>query len=98
VLRYSMRVTSAEQTLVETIQKLRFGEMYSLKVGQTPDVQFPLTTSANVRDLLELLREWGRVDVLTVHEGEPVTAELDYQENGYRCRKRIKFPTTKTEG
>ncbi len=98
MVKYDIEVSDSEAALIETMQNLRYGEMFSVEIDARPAGQAK-KVSANVRSLLEWIRDGAQhIDVLTVHEGEPVLAEIDYQHHGFRCRKRIKFPTTKTEG
>lgn len=98
MVKYDIDVSDSEAALIEAMRNLRYGEMFSVEIDARPAGQ-AMKVSANVRSLLELTRDgMQHIDVLTVHEGEPVLAEIDYQDRGFRCRKRIKFPTTKTEG
>jgi hypothetical protein len=95
-----MRVTEQERQLTEVIRAVGYGEMYAVRLGANPPAPtLTLTTSAAMRDLLELLRgKVSQIDVLTIHAGEPTLVELDYQEHGFRCRKKIKLPTAPAEG
>jgi len=92
MLRYKANVSGEERRLIETIQKIGFGEIYAPKMeGQQHSEAAEV--SANVKDLLDLIRSGAPVSIITIHQNEPVYAEVDQLIDGFRCRKRIKFPT-----
>ena len=94
----SFVVSCSELELLEAIREVEHGEMYGVEVDVTePTITAQLSQSA--RDLLDTIRNGIQyIDVLTIHNGEPSLAEVDFKKNGFRCRKKIKFPTVKTEG
>jgi hypothetical protein len=90
-------VSDAEFELVKVTRHLQFGTIYGVEVkheyrSMTAEV------SIEESDLIDFAREHPYIDVLTVHAGQPVTAETDFVEKGFRCRKKHKFPTVRTEG
>lgn len=94
----SYLVSSEEMMLLGAIRELGYGYMYGVRVEEhKPDL--PLEVTHAEKDFLEAIRNGlQEIDVLTVHGGEPTVAETDYKHNGFRCRKKIRFPTVKTEG
>jgi hypothetical protein len=98
MLKYKTIVNSQIAVLITTMRSLRFGEMYGVEIDLDGDDLFPLEVSKNEYDLVqEIHNGLQHIDVLTVHNGEPVRAEVDEKTNGFRCRKKIKFPTVQTE-
>lgn len=94
MLPYKARVTDQVLNLITSLRTLRFGEVYGVEVdnvGKTVQVN----VSRAERDLIQLIDDGTQyIDVLTVHQGEPVMAEIDFKnEVGFRCRKKVKFPT-----
>ncbi len=97
MLKYKAVVNSQIAVLITTTRSLRFGELYGVEIDLDGD-QYPLEVSKNEYDLIEAIYNGlQHIDVLTVHNGEPVRAEVDEKTNGFRCRKKIKFPTVQTE-
>lgn len=94
----SYLVSAREQELLDCLREVQYGEMYGVEIAaQEPGIE-ELVSPAE-RDLLEAIRDGMQyIDVLTIHNGEPSVAELDYKSAGFRCRKKIKFPTVRTEG
>ncbi len=98
MLKYKAVVNSQTAVLITTTRSLRFGELYGVEIELDGDDLFPLEVSKNEYDLIEAIHNGLQyIDVLTVHNGEPVRAEVDAKTNGFRCRKKIKFPTVQTE-
>ncbi len=97
MLKYKAVVNSQIAVLITTTRSLRFGELYGVEIDLDGD-QYPLEVSKNEYDLIEAIYNGlQHIDVLTIHNGEPVRAEVDEKTNGFRCRKKIKFPTVQTE-
>ncbi|MEL7591636.1 MAG: hypothetical protein AAGU17_10140 [Anaerolineaceae bacterium] len=94
----SYLVSTNEQELLKVIREVEYGELYGVEIAaQEPELEALVSTAE--RDLLEVIRGGLQyIDVLTIHNGEPSIAELDYQQAGFRCRKKIKFPTVRAEG
>ena len=94
----SYLVSAREQELLDVIHEVQYGELYGVEIeAQEPGIE-ELVSPAE-RDLLEAIRGGLQyIDVLTIHNAEPVVAELDYKRAGFRCRKKIKFPTVRAEG
>ncbi len=97
MLRYTTTAFESAIRLIETARKLKFGEICSIEVVYTGSPR-EVEVSRNEADLLNFLDENPCIDKLTVHQGEPVLAETNYESNGFRCRKKIKFPTERSEG
>lgn len=93
MLRYKARVSGEERRLIDTIHKIGYGEIYSPKVeGQLHNEVADV--SANVKDLLDLIRSGAPVSIIIIHQNEPVYAEVDQLIDGFRCRKKVRFPST----
>ena len=92
MLRYKARISGEERRLIETIQKIGYGEIYAPKMeGQLHNEVADVST--NVKDLLDLIRSGAPVSIIIIHQNEPVYAEVDQLIDGFRCRKKVKFPT-----
>jgi hypothetical protein len=79
--------------LLSAIDATQFGQIENVTVEH--DVaSIPAVVSENQRDLIALIRSGTRYfDSISVHRGEPVIAETSGTDFGFRCRKKIKFPT-----
>ena len=92
-------ISPYEADLIEAMRLMQFGEMFGVDVpadgGQFIEMHLPQAT----HDLLLYIRSGVQhIDVLTVHHGQPVQAETDSKILGFRCRRKVKFPTIPTEG
>jgi hypothetical protein len=75
------------------MQQVRFGEMFGVEIPSSEPYLDYHGASQTEQDLIFVIRSGIQyIDVLTVHNGQPVTIELDQEINGFRCRKKIKFP------
>ena len=84
-----------EHLLLVAIRDMKFGEMYDVDIPECDDkpVQEELTPCQ--RDLIEAIRNGlQEISILSIHNGEPAFAETDCVIRGFRCRKKIKFPTS----
>jgi hypothetical protein len=98
MLQYILTLSKEEQDLLWTIRELCFGELFGIEIKDTPKT-CALKVSPSERDLIDLIRSGTqKIDILSVHMGEPVLAEVDFKLNNFRCRKKIKFPTLRKEG
>lgn len=82
-----------EIKLLNAVRDLGFGEIFGADV---PDA--PCTLMMDLNEAEWKLVNWLRaghthIDVLSVHMGMPALAETDYEKDGFRCRKKTKFPT-----
>lgn len=94
----SLSVSSSERKLLTLIREVGFGEMYGVEILEG-EHDYVVTPTQAEHDLLMAIRNGlQHIDVLTIHNGEPTMAEVDFKDSGFRCRKKIKFPTVKTEG
>ncbi len=93
MLKYWVRVSGEERKLIETIRKIEFGEIYSPKVEDREHSEVA-EVSGNVSDLLDLIRTGMPISIITIHQSEPVYAEVDQLVDGFRCRKKVRFPST----
>ena len=93
MLRSTMKLSEAEVKLLEAIHEVGYGEMFGVEVPHgAPNSNREV--SKNFKDLVEFVRDGNQyIDVLTIHQGEPVTAEIDQEIKGFRCRKKRRFPT-----
>ncbi len=92
MLKYMVRISREEQKLIETIQKIGYGEIYSPKTEIQPHTEI-LEVSANIADLLDLVRSGTPISIIIIHQYEPVYAEVDQLMDGFRCRKKVRFPS-----
>ncbi len=91
-------VSKEESDLLWTIRELGFGELYGVEIRDGPkDTVF--RANQQEADLIEAIRAGNQyLDVLYVHQGSPIMVEIDFKVNGFRCRKKIRFPTSREEG
>lgn len=91
-------VSTPEYLLLEAIREVKFGELFGVQVDdQHKWIDYELLQAE--MDLLCFIRDGAQyIDVLTVHNGQPVLAETDFRLSGFRCRKKVKFPTVHAEG
>jgi hypothetical protein len=93
MLKYTIAVSNREQDLLDAIEAVRFGEIRGATVEHEA-AQFQIEVSENKRDLITAIRNgYQHFEAIQVHQGEPVYAEVTGEEFGFRCRKKIKFPT-----
>jgi hypothetical protein len=87
-------VSYPEWELLEAIRELKFGEMYGVEMDLTQDQWMDYKLTPAITDFLLYLRSGiPYIDVLTVHNGQPVIAETDLKIDKFKCRRRVKFPT-----
>jgi hypothetical protein len=99
MLNWSVVLTLEELDLYHAIKDTGYGEIFGIEIPISGDYRFSQDVSENFRDLLTLIRSGiHTISVLTLHQGEPVLVELDEKIGDFRCRKKIKIPTVKTEG
>lgn len=92
-------VSPGEADLIEAIRKVQFGELYGVEIDQNEGRWVEHEIAPAIRDLLLYLRSGVQsIDILTVHHGQPIQAETDCVLWGFRCRKKVRFPTVSTEG
>lgn len=87
-----MLISTGVWKLLSTIRELGYGEMFGVTVNETGET-IEAELNQNERELVAWLEENSEIDILTVHNGKPVLLEVDYKQNGFRCRKKVKFPT-----
>ena len=93
MLKYNIVVPEAVEKLLRTTRELQFGEIFGVDIDPRTKM-VNVQVSRNERDLASFIEDGnGYIDVLTIHQSEPVTAELDHESRGFRCRKKVKFPT-----
>ncbi len=91
-------VSEEESDLLWTIRELGFGELYGVEIKDGPQV-FQLPVNRAEKDLVEFIRAGNQyLDILYVHQGSPIQVEIDFRLNSFRCRKKIRFPTSREEG
>jgi hypothetical protein len=87
-------VSYPEWELLEAIRELKFGEMYGVEIDLTQDQWMDYKLTPAITDFLLYLRSGiPYIDVLTVHNGQPVIAETDLKIDKFKCRRRVKFPS-----
>ena len=79
-------------SLLKTIRSLEYGEVFGVVIDENPRT-VEVELNENEIDLVRWLEENSEIDILTVHSGKPVLIETDFEQNGFRCRKKIKLPT-----
>lgn len=88
-----IKVSNPEFYLLETIRKVEYGTLYGVEIREEREF-IECDVSPAAMALLEYIRSGTRyIDVLTIHAGQPVSAETDCVINGFRCRAKTKFPT-----
>jgi hypothetical protein len=92
MLKYFVRISGEERKLIDTIRRIGYGEIYSPKVEAQAQTDV-MEVSANLADLLTLVRSSTPISIIIIHQNEPVYAEVDQLIDGFRCRKKVKFPT-----
>ena len=87
-----MRVSRVEKLLLDTIDEVDYGEIYSVIIA--PEVH-DLNVDVNEarREVIETLRTGKEISILVIHQGEPAYMEIDEKTLGFRCRKKHKLPT-----
>jgi hypothetical protein len=86
-------VTVREADLIQTIRRLAYGEIYGVEIEDGLRL-IDVDVSECEHSLIDLIRDGQHdISVLHVHQSQPALAELDFVEKGFRCRKKIKFPT-----
>lgn len=91
-----IRITLPEANLIDTIQFVKYGELYGVEIPDESNLLMPFerALSQAMIDLINQIRNGGQyIDVLTIHNGQPTCAEYDFKLNGFRCRKKVRFPT-----
>lgn len=98
MLQSKLKVTPVEAKLLDTIAEMQYGEIFGVEVpAGVPLIERDL--SPQQLSLIEYLRSGCQsIDILTIHAGSPVMAENDRIIHGFRCRKKVRFPTVRTEG
>ena len=93
-----VKLSDPEYRLITAIQSVNFGEMFGVEVQhEEPTLEYLATQQE--QDLIFVIRSgYQYIDVLTVHNGQPTLAELDQIIDGFRCRKRVRFPLTMEPG
>ncbi len=91
-------ISTPEYYLLEVIQDIQFGELFGVQVDDNAKwIEYEVSPA--MQCLLEYIRDGAQyIDILTVHNGQPVLAETDMKLQGFRCRKKVKFPTVHAEG
>ena len=93
MLLSTIAISGEENRLLSVMQELGFGELFDVEIADQPKT-LTVEVSENAASLVDLIRSGVQdIAVITVHQGEPVLAEVDEVNSGFRCRKRIKFPT-----
>ncbi len=88
-------VSASEADLIEAMSQVRYGEIYGVEIppGGGDFIEWDELPQPT-KDLILYIRSGVQhIDVLTVHNGLPTAAETDMKVYGFRCRKKVKFPT-----
>ena len=87
-----MRVSRVEKLLLDTIDAVDYGEIYSVIIA--PEVHdLNIDVNEARREVIETLRTGKEISILVIHQGEPAYMEIDEKTLGFRCRKKHKLPT-----
>ena len=98
MLKYTLNVSKETLALLQTMRALQFGDIYGAEVHISHE-KVSVELSRAERDLVNLIESGVQYfDVLTVHHGNPVMAEIDEKNGSFRCRKKVRFPTENPEG
>jgi hypothetical protein len=93
MIRYQVAVTDNEARLLQTLRALKFGELYGMEIS-AGEVTHVMEINGAERSLIcEIRNGLQYISILHVHEGSPTIAQVDQKLNGFKCRKKIKFPT-----
>lgn len=84
-----LALNNTETELLDTIQRLGYGEIYDLEKNSAPPVRVQEITLAE-RDLIKLLRQQP-LSKLIIHDSQPKSAEHPIKINGRRCLQKIRF-------
>lgn len=98
MLKFILHVSIEEKGLIEAIRSIRYGEMYGVEILDLPaNVEMVVNTAE--WDFIHFIRSGNiSIDILTVHNCQPTLAEMDMKIGSFRCRKKVKFPTSTDEG
>ena len=82
-----------EANLVDTIQFVQFGELFGVEIPSEENTLERQVSPAMLELILYIRTGCQYIDVLSIHNGQPTFAETDFKKNGFRCRRKVKFPT-----
>jgi len=95
MLQLNIDITQREKDLIEAIREVKFGEMYGVEIQSQSYFSEHVILTPSQHDLIQAIRNGLQdISVLSIHNGDPAFAEVDEVINGFRCRKKIKFPTS----
>ncbi len=84
-------ITEREDELIEALHELCFGELYGVEILEEGDHLLRLLSQAE-QELIYFIRAGHQyIDILTVHNGQPILAEVDFKIRGFRVRRRVRF-------
>ena len=87
----SFALSVYEKGLLDEIEGLAFGELYSVR-HREQEFSLNLRISFKCRNFILALRQRQFIDRLTIHDCEPVAAEIRCNtESGRECLQKLKF-------
>ena len=87
----SLALSVYEKGLLDEIENLAYGELYSVR-HREQELTFNLRISFKRKNFIQALRERKFIDRLTIHDCEPVAAEIRCNtESGRECLQKLKF-------
>lgn len=95
----TVSVPETIKNLLRTTREIRYGELFGVDLDMRGSRETIFVSLAE-KDLIRMITDEGIVyiDVLTVHQGDPVIVEMDQELNGFRCRKKVKLPLENING
>ena len=84
-------VSNSELDLIEDIRMIGYGELYDVtfKSGEPYGM---VSVEGEFTTLLKMLKDGTRFDVIVIHDGSPVTGQLEGRtDSGLRYLQKVKF-------
>ena len=93
MLKYNVAIPEAVDKLLRTTRELGFGEIFGVEIDPRSKVVNTRRFSKNETDLAKFIEDGNcYIDVLTVHQSEPVTAETRLREQGFPMSEKSEIP------
>ena len=84
-------ISTEEQSILDSISWVNYGELHDINAPmEGNDIKVEL--SGNEYNFIKNLRQMGRFDVVSIHDGFPVSAQkADLTPSGRKCIVKVKF-------
>ena len=95
MVKSQLEFITSRSNLIEAITRVQFGELYGVEIAARSELHVHRVELSPAMQRSDLYIRGGcqYIDILTVHNGQPTLAETDSTSTGFRCRKKVKFPT-----